>query len=337
MDHQQRSLGIGSVLIVSAVILRLLSVGALEPLAAMLEDPDTAAFLLYLETGRVVKPTEPVSTLPPEAPAPETTGPAVQPQETTPLPVATEPEEVYCFSGEDAALVDVRYYASYRPDLQAMVTQPLDWELVSAQPTVLIFHSHATESYLPDGSYTESSPYRTLDTTRNMVSIGEYLTRLLEAGGVRVLHDTGLHDYPSYNGSYSASRKSVQGYLRENPQLLLILDLHRDGVDGKTQPDTSAQVNGGEAAQLMLVVGTRQQGWEQNMALAVKLTAVLEKLHPGVTRPISFRTQQFNQDLSPGALLVEVGAAGNTHQEALRAVEALAEGILTLARGANSG
>jgi stage II sporulation protein P len=71
------------------------------------------------------------------------------------------------------------------------------------------------------------------------------------------------------------------------------------------------------------------------MALAVKLTAQLEKMYPGITRPISFRSQRFNQDLSSGALLVEVGAAGNTRQEALQAAQALAEGILALAGGAN--
>jgi stage II sporulation protein P len=73
------------------------------------------------------------------------------------------------------------------------------------------------------------------------------------------------------------------------------------------------------------------------MALAVKLTAVLEKLHPGITRPISLRKQQFNQDLCPGALIVEVGAAGNTHAEAETAIHALAEAILALSWGANDG
>lgn len=325
MDQQQRSLGIGSVLIMTAVILRLLGTGALEPLAAVLEEPETASFLLYLETGRVVRPTEATLT--------EPTNPPTAPPETQPT-AATQPEQVYCFSAADASLVDVRYYASYRPDLQAMVTQPLDWCLKGEEPTVLIVHSHATESYDPSGEpYEQSSAYRTLDTGHNMVSIGAKLTELLEAGGIRVIHDTTLHDYPSYNASYSASRKTVQGYLEQYPGLLLILDLHRDAVDGGSQPDTSATVHGQESAQLMMVVGTRQQGWERNMELAVKLTAVLERLHPGVTRPISFRTQQFNQDLSPGALIVEVGAAGNTRQEALQAVHALAESILALANG----
>ena len=69
------------------------------------------------------------------------------------------------------------------------------------------------------------------------------------------------------------------------------------------------------------------------MALATKLHAQLEIRFPGICRPISFRTERFNQDLSPGALLIEVGAAGDTLEQALVAVNALAEGIGDLAFG----
>ena len=102
--------------------------------------------------------------------------------------------------------------------------------------------------------------------------------------------------------------------------------------------DTSAIVDGKESARLMMVVGTNAGGmnhpnWEENLALALKLHVVLEKRYPGLCRAISFRKQRFNQDLSPGAMLIELGAAGNTHAEALVAAEALAQGILELARG----
>ena len=69
------------------------------------------------------------------------------------------------------------------------------------------------------------------------------------------------------------------------------------------------------------------------MALAAKIHAQLEKRYPGICRPISFRTERFNQDLSTGALLIEVGAAGDTLEKALVAVRALAEGIGDLAAG----
>ena len=77
----------------------------------------------------------------------------------------------------------------------------------------------------------------------------------------------------------------------------------------------------------------RSPNWQENLSLGLKLQAVLQQKYPGICRPLTLRAQRFNQDLSPGALLIEVGAAGNTRREALTAMEALAEGILALAKG----
>ena len=106
------------------------------------------------------------------------------------------------------------------------------------------------------------------------------------------------------------------------------------------QLDTSAQIDGRESAQLMLVVGTDAGGldhphWRENLSLALKLQVWLEKENPGLCRPLNLCAERFNGDESPGALLVEVGAAGNTHGEALLAARALADGIIALACGAN--
>ena len=87
----------------------------------------------------------------------------------------------------------------------------------------------------------------------------------------------------------------------------------------------------------MVVIGTnatrKHPNWEENLALGLKLHAQLERIAPGVTRPLTLREQRFNQDLITGALLIEVGAAGNTHEEALRAADVLAEAIIQLSRG----
>ena len=90
----------------------------------------------------------------------------------------------------------------------------------------------------------------------------------------------------------------------------------------------------------MLVMGSDKgslsyPNWERNLALAVKLQAQLEQTYTGLCRPIKLVTSRYNQDLSTGALLVEVGTAGNTHAQAIRAAEYLAEGIVALAKGAN--
>ena len=154
-----------------------------------------------------------------------------------------------------------------------------------------------------------------------------------------MVHDRTLHDYPDYSGAYESARKEAQKYLAAYPSIQLILDLHRDALEDRgNQLPTSATVNGQPSAQLMLVVGTNAGGlthesWEENVSLGLKLHAQLEQLAPGIMRPMSLRSQRFNQDLLPGALLVEVGAAGNTQAEALLAAEQLAEAIAALAKG----
>lgn len=175
-----------------------------------------------------------------------------------------------------------------------------------------------------------------------MLSIGDAVGEILENGGIGVIHDRTLHDHPSYNDAYHSSRKSVQQYLQQYPSIRLILDLHRDASGGTGgQLVTVGSVGGVRSAQLMLVVGTDEKSgshplWRENLSLALKLTAVLERENPGLCRSVNLRAQRFNQDLSPGCLLVEVGAAGNTHAEALLAAQALARGILEIAEGVES-
>jgi len=101
---------------------------------------------------------------------------------------------------------------------------------------------------------------------------------------------------------------------------------------------TIAAARGQSVAQLMLVVGSDAGGlyhpnWEENLSLALKLQHQLEAICPGICRYISLRSERFNQDLMPGMVLVEVGAAGNTLDEALAAMEILAQAIENLAKG----
>ena len=172
-----------------------------------------------------------------------------------------------------------------------------------------------------------------------MLSIGERVTQVLSQYGITAIHDRELHDYPEYTGAYNHSREAAQYYLQKFPSIQLILDLHRDALEQNGQQlRTSATVNGQPSAQLMLVMGTdagglSHDGWEQNLSLGLKLQLQLEQQAPGITRPTALRSQRFNQDLLPGALLVEVGAAGNTHEEALIAAEQLAHAIGALAKG----
>jgi stage II sporulation protein P len=207
----------------------------------------------------------------------------------------------------------------------------------------LILHTHSTESYTRQGEdYKESSAFRTLDEGYNMISIGARVAQLLEEAGIGVIHDRELHDYPSYNGSYNHARKAILETLAENPGICLVLDLHRDASgDLKNQFRPVVRTEQGDTAQIMLVMGTDAAGlshpnWQENLSLGLKLQAQLERQTPGITRPMSLRSYRFNQDLTPGSLLIEMGAAGNSHREALRAAEALARAIIALSKGTSA-
>lgn len=324
MDLQKRSIRIGATAIICALLLRLGADGVFQ---WALADPKTGATLLFLETGYWVRPGNT------QKPVQEYTElmPSVEPSQLKRTPAEFEPA--------DAALVKVNSVCGYDTDLPAWLAQPLGWELQQEEPTVLILHTHGTESYEKTEDYEESSAYRTRNTDYNVVSVGTRLAEKLEENGIRVIHDTQMHDYPSYNDSYNNARESMEKYLAENPQISMVLDIHRDAVENSGD-QLAVSVTDGEQkiAQLMLVVGTDASGlyhpdWPENMSLAVKLHAQLEKDTPGICRPISFRRQRFNQDLSPGALIVEVGSAGNTRQEALLAADKLADAIIALSAG----
>lgn len=340
MDQQRQILRLGTVVIVLAISLRLLGGGILS---SFVDNPRFLSFLIYLQTGRTVR-FSPDAPNPPELFIPETTVPQ------TSAPILPEPTEnttpqweIPTFVPGDLDYIKVKDHCDLRPDLQDLLLSQLRWTLTGEDPTVLIVHTHATECYTPakGEDYAQYGAFRTLDENYNMVSIGAEVARILTAGGVSVIHDTTYHDYPSYNNSYSNSRKAIKTYLKEYPSIRIVLDIHRDASgDLNNQMVTVGSVGGQRSAQLMLVVGTHISGgskhpWQENLALALKTSVLLEQTDPGLTRYVSLRSERFNMDLSPGSMLVEVGAAGNTHAEAILAAGALARTILALSQGAN--
>ena len=332
MDQHEKSIRVGATVIACALALRLSATGFFQPVVDFLTQPNIASFFLYLETGRKVR----------FSPSLEET---IQHSAESPPPavfstVPTEPAAAV-FSADQAETIEFFYSGRYRPDIESLFQKPLMWNLKQDEPTVLILHTHTTESYtkVSGQTYQESAAFRTLNESYNMLSIGDRLAELLEAGGIHVIHDRELHDYPSYNGSYADARKQTQTILEQYPSIVLVLDLHRDASDNNgAQMRTYATVNGVPSAQIMLVMGTDEAGikhpnWEENLVVGLKLYTQLEQLAPGICRPINLRSQRFNQDLSTGAMILEMGAAGNTQAEALVAAEVLAQAILALAEG----
>lgn len=192
--------------------------------------------------------------------------------------------------------------------------------------SVLIIHTHTTESYTPSQkyNYTPTDTDRTTDKSFNMVRVGEEIEKVLTSQGIKVYHNTTMNDYPSYSGSYNKSAMSIENYIKNDPSIKIVLDVHRDAIVGKDGEKVkySTEIDGKSAAKIMFVVGSDLSGlkhdaWGENMRFAAQLQRHTLSLYPTLCRPINFRSQRFNQQLAPGGIIVEVGTNGNTLDEAI--------------------
>ena len=193
----------------------------------------------------------------------------------------------------------------------------------TSEPQVLIYHTHTTESFEPfvREHYDPNFNYRTTDPTKNMVMVGDAIQAELEAAGIGVIHVTDIHDYPSYNGSYERSRATILPILEQYPSIKVALDIHRDAIAGEnTASQPYVEIDGREAAQIMIISGCDDgtldmPEYMKNFHFACTLQQKLESDYTGLTRPILFDYRHYNQDLTTGSLLIEVGSHCNTLQQ----------------------
>jgi stage II sporulation protein P len=228
---------------------------------------------------------------------------------------------------DSAAGVFVFNRTSQTVDVAAVAAATVDITLGgSDSPQILIMHTHGSEAYAQDADdvYVESDTARTIDTRYNVVRVGDEMQRIFTELGFNVIHDRSLYDYPSYSGAYDRSKAAVEDYLAKYPSIRIVLDVHRDALvaaDGTVYKAVTT-IDGVKTAQVLLVVGSDDNGlphpkWRENLTLAVKIQQTMNSLWPTLARPITLRTSRFNQQMTNGSLLVEIGCHGNTLQEAL--------------------
>ena len=131
-----------------------------------------------------------------------------------------------------------------------------------------------------------------------------------------------------YNSAYDKSYASAAAYLEKYPSISFILDIHRDAIsdaDGNQYKVVSQEDP--HAAQLSIIMGSNYDAWLSNLRLAAAVQSHLLEKHPTLMRPITLRWYGYNQSLSPGSLLVEIGAAGNSLDEAIYSARLFAQGF----------
>ncbi len=226
-------------------------------------------------------------------------------------------------------------------DFQDLLNQGPDLNIKNtSDPQVLIFHTHTSESYMSkdSGFFYESFYPRSLINSKNVIKVGDAISEKLKEHGINTIHDITYHDNPSYNGSYSRAEKTIKTNLEKYPTLQIIIDIHRDSLGsketGKTKPTFTYKDK--KAAQLMIISGCDPDNsngfpnWKKNLKLALNIQKYCESMFPGITRPLNFSKVKYNEHLTPGSLLIEIGSDSNTLEEAIYTGSMLGEALSKL-------
>jgi stage II sporulation protein P len=187
------------------------------------------------------------------------------------------------------------------------------------EPVIIIYHTHTTETFVPTvgKAFTE-------ELEKSVAFLGEKLKQQLEEEyGLAVLHNKKIHDVPR-TLAYSKARPTLEKLLQENQNVKMVIDLHRDGVSRSL---TTAIVDGKEIGNILIVLGSNHEGWQDNLKLALSLQQHLERESADLSRGIRQKKFNYNQDLHPGALIIEIGGHENSLEEALLTIPYLARAI----------
>ena len=221
--------------------------------------------------------------------------------------------------------IQIKNTSSTDIDIKKELESKLGFEMENTdEPQVLIYHTHTSESFLPydTGYFYESFYPRTTDTSQNICAVGEEISKQLNKAGIKTIHDTTLHDYPSYNGAYDRSYATVSKYIEKYPSIKVTLDIHRDGIGTDTQKSKPVfTVNGKKAAQIMILSGYNYDDseefsdWEYNLRFALRIQQKANEMYPDMVRPLNFSDFMYNMNVNTGSLLIEMGAESNTIEE----------------------
>ena len=218
-----------------------------------------------------------------------------------------------------------------REEMDAAVLTGMDLSMKKdpSVPQILIYHTHSQETY---------ADYATGNKKATVVELGSRLTALLEEKGYQVIHDTTSYDMAAgkldRNHAYNYALDGIMGILQKYPSIQVVLDLHRDGV--KESLHMVRTVNGKATAPIMFFNGMSQtpEGEieylknpykTENLAFSLQMQLLAEEEYPDLTRKIFLKGLRYNLHVRPRSALIEVGAQTNTLEEALNAMEPLAD------------
>ena len=191
---------------------------------------------------------------------------------------------------------------------------------------IAMYVTHSDESYIPtDG--TES-----INGQGGIYDVARHFRDELQNLGIDVILDESTH-LPHDSGAYRRSRQTAERLLQKRPDA--IIDIHRDGIPDKNE--YICTIEGDPASQVRLLVGKSNQNSEVNREFAKQIKAVADKKYPGLIKDIFIGKGNYNQDLSPNAILLEFGTHTLSKERVLESTEHMANVVSTALYGSNTG
>lgn len=222
-------------------------------------------------------------------------------------------------------------------DIQSFLEKDMRLKKDVEGPQILIYHTHSVEAFA------DSVPG---DDNTTIVGAGRKLKALLEEKyGLKVLHHEGRYDVESRDSAYANSLPEIKKILEENPQIEVVIDLHRDAMPEETKLVT--EIDGKPTAQFMFFNGLSylsEKGdidylanpyIQDNLAFSFQMQTLCNEYYPGLARKIYLKGYRYNMHLCPKSLLVEMGAQNNTVEEIHNSVELLAHVLYLCLTGEN--
>ena len=234
-------------------------------------------------------------------------------------------------ASDSAQKTEIKNDTDYSVDASVLLSEPVYKK--SGDKTVLIMHTHTSESYA-DSAADSGGSYRNQNEETNIISVGNVIEQILTERGIGVIHDKTYHDYPSYSGAYKRALETINKNLAEYPTVTFVFDVHRDAMQDESGQYMKTQYikDGIKSSQALLVVGTDANGlehpnWRENLKYALRIQQKMNEKYPGLARPLHLRKERFNGHACPGEMIIEVGSNGNTAEESRIAAKYIADCI----------
>lgn len=210
-------------------------------------------------------------------------------------------------------------YTSKTPDISGLIDRGfIDCEKTGeAAPLVMVIHTHTSETYLGG----ENSFFG------GVASAGDVLVQRLNRLGLSALHCTVIHDGNDKN-AYLNARDTIKTMLEIYPSIKYIIDLHRLELeaDGEILKTVSGSPDGSAQIRLTASVGSGDR-WQENLSLALALKSSLNRGGEHVCMPAVLSQSTYNSDLAEYYIMVDIGASGNSVNEARAAAKRLADAL----------